>query len=135
MIEQGRGSCSGSMNKKKILEKYLALIEPQWHPFLEKIADTVHPLDPAPHRWSPQDESWFKLVNHLNGIAAAYVAWQGAGTLINEHGDIDDARVLELIQPCGLSETNQRLFLSVCQQLVRDLQKLQQDASEEAGTE
>ena len=117
------------------IRKYLAKIEPQWHPFLEKLADTVHAHDPKRPSWGPEDESWIKLVKHLDGIAAAYVSWQGAGESINEHGAVDDARILELIQPCGLSETDQRVLISACKQFLQDWRALEPEILDEEASD
>jgi hypothetical protein len=112
---------------KKIRE-HIAMLETNWRPFLEKLADTVHPRDPSnPDRpdWTPEDESWWQLVNYLDGVTVAYVAWQSEGLTVNEHASpVDDARILELIEPCGLSEADRRVFVLTCQQLVQDRRKL-----------
>jgi hypothetical protein len=121
------------MNEK--MREYITKIQPQWRPFLEKLADTVHAHNPKRRGWGPEDESWANLVNHLDGIAAAYVAWQGARISLNEHGAVDDARILELIEPCGLSEADQRVFVSACQQCLRDWRELQRKISDEAENE
>lgn len=121
------------MNEKT--RKYIAKLESNWPQFLENLADKVHPSDPRRLDWTPDHESWFQLVRHLDGIAAAYVAWQGTGCIVNEHEPVDDARILELIEPCGFSETDQHVFLLACKQLLRDFRELQPRSLDDEGDE
>src|SRR5208337_4494769 len=100
------------------LRKYIAEISRTWRPFLEKLADAVHPHDLSRRGWGPSDEAWMNMVNHLDGVAASYVAWQAAGLSANERGHVSDARLAELIAPCILDEADRRVFLATCKQLV-----------------
>jgi hypothetical protein len=117
------------------IREYIDRIKPNWRPFLERLADTVHAHNPERQGWGPEDESWIKLVNHLDGVATAYVAWQGLGISENGYGPIDDARVLELIQPCGLSQIDQQVFLTSCRQFLKDLLKIKARISGEEENE
>jgi hypothetical protein len=115
------------MDRNK-LNAYVAKLESRWRPFLEKLADAEHPHDSSRPGWGPQDEAWIQMVNHLDGIAAAYVAWQAEGKTINECGPIDDARLLELIEPCIRHEADRRVFLATCKHHVAEWQELNKSA-------
>ncbi len=121
------------MNDKT--RKFIAEIRSRWRPFLEQLADTVHPHDPSRPGWGPSDEEWFQLVAHLDGVAAAYVAWQAAGVSINDCGSVSDVRLFELIEPCIRSETDRRIFLAACKQLASDWQELRRSGFEYSPTE
>jgi hypothetical protein len=110
------------MNKP--MRAYIAELEPKWRPFLEKLADSQHPHDESRPGWGPQDEAWIQMVAHLDHVAAAYAAWHGAGYLINDFGPVDDARLVELVEPCLTRDADRRVFLATCQQFARDLRAL-----------
>jgi hypothetical protein len=102
------------------IRAYIARFGPRWRPFLEKLADAVHPPDSSRPGWGPSDEAWMNLVDHLDSVAAAYVAWQSTGISINERGPVSDARLFELIEPCIFDEADRRVFLATCKQFVSD---------------
>jgi len=103
------------------LRAYLAELGPKWDAFLDQLADLEHPHDPATRGWAPGDEAWFQARRHLDRIAAAYVAWQADGIAVNQCGQgMDDARLLELIEPYIQREASRRVFLATCQQLAQE---------------
>ena len=114
------------------LNAAIAKLERSWRPFLERIADAEHPLDPSRPGCN---EAWFQLVNHLNGLAAAYVAWQGQGRTINEYGPVDDARFIELIEPCIRNEADRRVFLATCKRLADEWRELNESEPEPESEE
>lgn len=115
--------------------KYIAEIRSNWRPFLEKLADTVHPPYPSRPGWGPSDEAWYQMVAHLDSVAAAYVAWQSTGISINECGPVSDAHLAELIEPCLDNEADRRVFLAACKQLASEWRKLEGNDSEYPPTE
>jgi len=103
------------------LHAYYVSLEPKWNAFLDQLADLEHLSDPSNMRWRPEDEAWYQARQHLDHIAAAYVGWQAEGVVVNEWGPgMDDARLLELIEPYIRHESSRTVFLATCQQFVRE---------------
>jgi hypothetical protein len=93
---------------------HLASLRESWRIFLERLADVEHPHDSSRQGWGPEDEWWIKLVNYPDGLAAAYVAWNATAEAISDYGPLDDARLVELIEPCLRREKDRRTFLARC---------------------
>lgn len=106
------------------IRAYISLIEPQWHRFLEQVADAQHPRDPDRAGWGPEDEAWRATYLHLDHVAAAYVAWNAKGITINEWGPVDDRRLMELVEPYIRGEADRRVFLATCQRLMCEWRNL-----------
>jgi hypothetical protein len=104
------------------IRAYHKELGPKWHSFLEQLADAQHPRDPNRVGWGPEDEAWRDTYLHLDHAAAAYVAWQANGIVINEWGPVDDRRLLELIEPYVAGEADRRVFLATCQRLMSEWQ-------------
>ena len=117
------------MNK---LEAAIARLQKSWRPYLEKLADAEHPIDPLR---PGSNEAWFHLVDHLDHLATAYVAWQGQGKIINEYGEVDDARLIELIEPCIRNEADRRVFLATCKHFAAEWRELNKRPPEESDSE
>jgi hypothetical protein len=117
------------------IRTYIARIRSRWRPFLEQLADAVHPHDSSRLGWGPSDEAWLIMVGHLDGVAAAYVAWQASGISINDCGPVSDARLAELIEPCLSNEADRRVFLATCKQLASEWRELERNGFEYPPTE
>ena len=116
------------------IREYHAALGPKWRAFRERLADAEHPMDPA--ATGPGiHEPWFKLVRHLDEVAAAYVAWQVDGVSINGWTSVDDERLRELIEPCLRSDSDKRVFLLTCQRLAAEWRVFRRRRTEENSPE
>jgi hypothetical protein len=84
--------------------------------FLEELADAEHPVE--------RDGAWLKMVNYLDQLACSYIVWQARRIKVNRFGPVDDARLLELLEPYLHNEADRRVFVATCKRFVIEFHDL-----------